>query len=221
MRRFVLGALLIVLAGPPLLILLYRFVPPPATPLMVMRLFEGEGLAREWVSMSRIAPDLRAAVIAAEDNLFCVHGGFDWDSLRQAYADYRRGAGLRGASTISMQTAKNVLLWPGRTLVRKGLEAWFTTLIEALWDKPRILEVYLNVAEWAPGVYGAEAAARHHFGKAAADLSRREAALLAAVLPNPRRWSASRPTQYITRRAATIQRRIGQLGPLLDCARSV
>jgi len=199
------------------MILVYRIVPPPFTPLMIIRLVQGEGIDKDWVPIERIAPDLRAAVIAAEDNRFCDHSGFDWKELRDAYDDYRSGDSLRGASTISMQTAKNVFLWPSRTLVRKAVEAWFTTLIELQWPKRRIMEVYLNVAEWGPGVYGAEAAARAHFGKSAADLSRREASLLAAVLPNPRRWAAGKPTGYISRRANVVAGRIGQLGPLLDC----
>src|SRR3546814_885552 len=172
LRRTAITLLLAAAFGPPLLIFVYRIVPPPLTPLMLIRLFEGEGLERDWVPIERIAPALRGAVIAAEDNLFCVHGGFDWAALRRAVDDYRSGDGLRGASTISMQTAKNVLLWPGRTFVRKAIEAWFTLLIELQWDKRRILEVYLNVAEWGPGIYGAEAAARTPFGKSAADLSR-------------------------------------------------
>ena len=217
LRRFLAILLLALLLVPPGLVLIYRIVPPPLTPLMVIRLFEGEGLDRDWTPLARIAPELRAAVIAAEDNLFCEHSGFDWKALRQAFDDYRDGDSMRGASTISMQTAKNVFLWPGRTMVRKAIEAWFTTLIELAWPKRRILEVYLNVAEWGPGLYGAEAAAQHHFNKPAADLSRREAALLAAVLPNPRRWSASKPSNYIAGRATTIQRRMGQLGPRLDC----
>lgn len=218
LRRWLGIAALVALLGPPATILIYRIVPPPFTPLMIIRLVEGEGIDRDWVPMERIAPDLRAAVIAAEDNRFCEHAGFDWGALRDAYDDYRSGDSFRGASTISMQTAKNVFLWPGRTMVRKAVEAWFTMLIELQWPKRRVLEVYLNVAEWGHGIYGAEAAAQAHFGKAAADLTRREASLLAAVLPNPRRWSAGKPTGYISRRANVISTRIGQLGPLLDCA---
>lgn len=218
LRRWLAAAALLIVLGPPTAVLVYGVVPPPATPLMLIRLTEGAGIDRDWVPIDRISPHLRAAVIAAEDNRFCEHRGFDWSALRDAYDGYRSGGTLRGGSTISMQTAKNAFLWPGRTLLRKGIEAWFTTLIELQWSKRRILEVYLNVAEWGPGIYGAESAARIHFGKAAADLTRREAALLAAVLPNPIRWSASKPTAYISRRANTIARRIDQLGPLLDCA---
>jgi monofunctional biosynthetic peptidoglycan transglycosylase len=216
--RRLLVALLAIFIGLPLTgVLAYRVLPVPVTPLMLIRLTEGEGLAKDWVGIDRISPHLPASVIAAEDNRFCRHGGFDWVEMRNAWAAARDGDRLRGASTISMQTAKNLFLWPGRSYLRKALEFYLTPLIEFAWPKRRIMEVYLNVAEWAPGVYGAEAAARHHFNKSAADLTRREAALLAVVLPNPRNWSAGRPSEYIAGRAATIQRRVGQLGPLLDC----
>ncbi|MDJ0934712.1 MAG: monofunctional biosynthetic peptidoglycan transglycosylase [Kiloniellales bacterium] len=195
----------------------YRVVPPPMTPLMVIRLAEGESMERDWTSLAQISPHAVKAVIAAEDNLFCSHRGFDWDALMQALAEHRRGERLRGASTISMQTAKNVFLWPGRSLFRKGLEAYLTPLIELAWGKRRIIEIYLNVAEWGRGIYGIEAAAQRHFGKRAARLSRWEAALLAAVLPNPRAWSASNPGPFVRQRARVYLRRMEQLGPLLDC----
>ncbi|MFC4352856.1 monofunctional biosynthetic peptidoglycan transglycosylase [Fodinicurvata halophila] len=211
---------LVVLVGmPATFTLLYTVLPVPATPLMVARLFEGEGWSHDWVPREEISPSLGFAVIAAEDNLFCAHNGFDFESLQMAWREWQAGEGARGASTISMQTAKNLYLLPVRSLLRKGVEAYLTVYLEILLSKQRILEIYLNIAEWAPGVYGAEAAARHHFGKSAAQLTEREAALLAAVLPNPRRWSASQPTNYIAGRASTLQRRIHQLGPLLDCAR--
>ena len=209
--------MLIVLLGPPLLLALHRFVPVPLTPLMVIRLAEGEGLRKDWVPLEKIAPALPQAVIAAEDNLFCEHRGFDWKALEGELKTYASGERARGASTITMQTAKNLFLWPGRTLARKALEAWLTPQIELLWPKRRILEVYLNIVEFGPGIYGAQAAAQAHFGKPASDLSRREAALLAAVLPNPREWSASRPSEYIDRRARTILTRTEQLGPMLAC----
>lgn len=199
---------LVLLLGPPLLLLLYRAVPAPATPLMVLRLFEGEGWQRDWVSLDRIAPALRRAVIAAEDARFCGHGGFDWREIGIAWDDYQSGERLRGASTISQQTARNLLLWPGGGFPRKAVEAYLTTLLELLWPKRRILEVYLNIIEWGPGLYGAQAAAQAHFGRDAASLGAREAALLAAVLPNPRRWSAAQPTGYITQRAGTIRARM-------------
>ena len=209
---------LILGVGLPLcLIAAYRVVPPPMTPLMVIRLAQGEGLERDWVSLSDISPHAAKAVIAAEDNLFCSHSGFDWNALIDAVDEHRRGEKLRGASTISMQTAKNVFLWPGRSFLRKGLEAYLTPSIELLWGKRRIIEVYLNVVEWGPGIYGIEAAARQYFGKGAAQLSRWEAALLAAVLPNPRAWSPSNPGPFVQSRARTYLRRVQQLGPMLDC----
>lgn len=218
-RRILLWSFVVVVILPLVLTLILRVVPPIGTPLMVLRLFEGEGIAKDWVAAERISRHLPLAIVAAEDNRFCEHHGFDVKAIREALAEARGGERLRGASTISMQTAKNVFLWDGRNFLRKGLEAYLTLYIEALWPKRRIIEVYMNIAEWAPGVYGAEAAARHHFGKAAADLTQREAALLAAVLPNPRGWSAGRPGNYVAGRASTIQRRIGQLGPMLDCVR--
>lgn len=217
LRKAVIAVALVVLAGPPLGVVLYRVLPPLMTPLMIIRLFEGEGLTRDWTDLEAISPYLRAAVIAAEDNLFCEHHGFDIGSLEDAYQDWADGERARGASTISMQTAKNLFLWPGRTLLRKGLEAYATVWLELLWPKDRIAEVYLNIVEWGPGLYGAEAAARHYFGVAAARLSRGQAARLAAVLPNPRAWSPVKPSAYIRERARTLERRMGQLGPRLAC----
>jgi monofunctional biosynthetic peptidoglycan transglycosylase len=189
-------------------ILLYGLVPPPVTPLMVQRLFEGEGLQRQWASRQAIAPDLFRAVIAAEDARFCEHYGFDAVELDKALRDWRRGRRIRGASTITMQTAKNLFLWPGRNLVRKGAEAYLTPWLELGWSKARILELYVNVAEWGPGIYGAEAAARAYFGKSAVALSAGEAALLAAVLPNPREWTPAKPSAYVRERARTIRTRM-------------
>ncbi len=218
-RRLALWVFTILVLLPLCCTLVLRVVPPIATPLMLLRLFEGEGLSKDWEPLEKISPHLPLALVAAEDNRFCEHRGFDVEAIREAWEEARQGGRMRGASTISMQTAKNVFLWDGRNYLRKGLEAYLTLYIETLWPKTRIIEIYMNVAEWAPGVYGAEAAARHHFGKAAADLSPREAALLAAVLPNPRAWSAGKPGNYVAGRASTIQRRVGQLGPMLDCVR--
>lgn len=195
-----------VLGLPAALVALYRFVPPPVTPLMLIRAAQGEATDHRWVPLSRISPSLARAVIASEDERFCSHHGFDWDALAESWHAYRAGRRLRGASTISQQTAKNLFLWPGRSLVRKVIEAYLTAQLELLWSKSRILETYLNIVEWGHGVYGAEAAARAHFNKSAAALTPREAALLAAVLPNPRRWSADRPTPYVEERAARIER---------------
>ena len=188
---------------------IYRFVPPPLTPLMGIRLFEGNWISKDWVSYEEISPNLARAVIAAEDSGFCSHWGFDIEAIRKALRYNEKSGRLRGGSTISNQTAKNAFLWPGDTILtryaRKAIEPYFTLLIEGMWGKKRILEVYLNVVEWAPGVYGAEAAAQHHFGKSAAKLSRREAALLAAALPNPREYNAGKPGPYVSRRAGQIQ----------------
>ncbi|WP_114861366.1 monofunctional biosynthetic peptidoglycan transglycosylase [Azospirillum brasilense] len=200
---------------------LYRVVPVPATPLMLIRAAGGSGLAHDWVPLSQISPHLARAVIASEDTLFCGHGGFDWAAIEGAFEDNEEGRRLRGGSTISQQTAKNAFLWPDRSWTRKGIEAWFTLLIETLWPKSRILEVYLNIVEWDDGVYGAEAAARHHFKKPASALTRREAALLAVVLPNPRNWSPNPPGTYVARRAAIIERRMAvvERDGLADCAK--
>ncbi len=157
MRRFLIRAVLLVLLAPTALVLLYRFVDPPVTPLMLIRSAEGEPLHYRPVPLDHISSHLIAAVIASEDNLFCRHMGFDLDALRTEVSNWIDGERPRGASTISMQTAKNILLWPDRDLLRKGLEAWFTPQLELLWDKRRIIEVYLNVAEMGPGIYGAEA----------------------------------------------------------------
>jgi monofunctional biosynthetic peptidoglycan transglycosylase len=170
------------------------------------------------VPWEEIAPVMRQAVVAAEDNLFCGHSGVDWDSLEAAAKAYAAGERSGGGSTISMQTAKNLFLWPSRSIIRKGLEVPLTAAIEVLWPKRRILEVYLNIAELGPGIYGVEAAAQHHFKRAAKDLTPRQASQLAAVLPNPLEWQPVPPDDYVARRAGVIRTRIRQLGPLLDCA---
>ena len=188
---------------------IHRFVPPPATFLMVTRAMEGDEMNYRWRSLNDISPRLVEAVIASEDSTFCAHRGFDMKAIEKALKANERGGRIRGGSTISQQTAKNVFLWPGRDWVRKGLEAGYTVLIETLWGKRRIVEVYLNVAEWAPGVYGAEAAAQHWFGKSAGELSAREAARLAAILPSPRRYDAASPGPYVRRRASRVQAAMG------------
>ncbi|MFC2972139.1 monofunctional biosynthetic peptidoglycan transglycosylase [Azotobacter bryophylli] len=204
--------------GSALLVLVLRWVPPPGTALMVERKLESWvddqpiDLQRTWRPWAELPDDLKMAVIAAEDQQFAHHWGFDVDAIRAALAHNERGGTLRGASTLSQQVAKNLFLWSGRSWLRKGLEAWFTTLIELFWPKHRILEVYLNSAEWGDGIFGAEAAARHHFGVGAPYLSARQASLLAAVLPNPRQWSAGRPSAYVNRRAGWIHRQMRQLG---------
>jgi len=157
-KKLLAAVLILFLAGPPLVLLLYRFVPPPVTPLMLIRLAEGEGLDYRWQPIEAISPQLPRAVIAAEDNRFCEHWGFDFTELGNTVDDWFAGERVRGASTISMQTTKNLLLWPQRQMVRKLLEAWLTWQLEFLWPKSRIIEVYLNVIEMGPGIYGAEAA---------------------------------------------------------------
>jgi monofunctional biosynthetic peptidoglycan transglycosylase len=220
LRKVLIAALAILAGLPAALILIYRFVPPPITPLMLIRMAEGAGIAKRWMPLSRISPNAADAVITSEDNRFCIHHGFDFGAIREAVEEYRDRGELRGASTISMQTAKNLFLWPGRSWLRKGAEAYLTVLLEFLWPKQRILEVYLNIAEWGDGIYGIEAAAEANFRKPAAKLTRHEAALLAAVLPDPRGWRANPPDSYVAERAEEIAGRIPQLGELLSCVRS-
>ena len=193
---------------------LLRIVPPPMTFLMSSQALAGSGLDYRWRSLGDISPRLVEAVIASEDAGFCSHYGLDMEAIQKAMRDNARNEArgrerFRGGSTISQQTAKNVFLWPGRDWVRKGLEAGYTLLIETLWGKRRIMEVYLNVAEWAPGVYGAQAASRYWFDKDADALTPREAARLAAILPSPRRYSATSPIGHVRRRAARIQAGMG------------
>jgi monofunctional biosynthetic peptidoglycan transglycosylase len=206
------------LIGSLLLVVLYREVPPPATPLMLIRRIEGYPIDKAWRPLAAISPNLVHAAMAGEDARFCEHHGFDWEAIRDAWQRYQAGARrLHGASTISMQTAKNVFLWPGRDWLRKGIEAYFTVLIELAWGKARIIEMYLNVVEWGPGVYGAEAAAQFYFHKPAAALGADEAARLAAVLPDPLKWSPSRPDHYVAARAAFIRAQMPEL-PLATAA---
>ncbi|MBU1376992.1 MAG: monofunctional biosynthetic peptidoglycan transglycosylase [Alphaproteobacteria bacterium] len=198
--------LIVFFIGPVVVVAVYRFVPPPLTFLMVQRAVEGHGFARQWVPIERISPALVRAVIAAEDARFCEHHGFDMNAIEKAMKANAKGKKLRGGSTISQQTAKNVFLWPGRDWVRKGLEAWFTVLIEVGWGKERIMEVYLNSIEWGPGVYGAEAAAQKNFHVSAAKLTSAQAARLAAIVPKPLSWKAATPGPYMKRRAGSINR---------------
>lgn len=200
---------------------LYRFLPVPVTPLMVIRLWEQAfdkekemRLKKDWVSISKISKNVPQAVIAAEDQKFMDHNGFDLEAMKTAWENNQKGKRIKGGSTITQQTAKNVFLSPSRNLIRKGLEAYFTFLMELIWSKERIMEVYLNVIEMGEGIYGIEAAAQTYFNKPAAKLSKREAALIAAVLPNPRRWNPARPTAYISGRQAWILRQMNNLKPV-------
>lgn len=203
--------LLVIVVVPVIAVAVYRLVPPPVTPLMLIRAAEGAPIYRRWAPLPQISPFLVRAVVSSEDARFCFHHGFDFEEIGAALDRFRAGGKLRGASTISQQTAKNILLWPHGGFLRKGIEAYVTALIELAWPKSRILEVYLNVVEWGDGIYGAEQAAESHFHKPAAALTRREAALLAAILPNPRVLSVERPTRYIEDRVATIEARMTQV----------
>ena len=205
-----LGLILLVLVAVPVVgVLLFAVVPPTPTILMLQQAAKGQGLDYRWRGLNDISPNLVNAAIAAEDARFCSHHGFDMEAIQKALDHNAEGGRMRGGSTISQQTAKNVFLWPSRDWVRKGLEAGYTVLIETVWSKRRIMEVYLNVVEWAPGVYGAQAASRHWFGKDADELTAREAARLAAILPAPRRYKAASPGPYVRRRASRIQAAMG------------
>lgn len=204
----------IFLVGSIALVIAFRWLPIPVTPLMLLRVDENLvnghpiGLAYHWTPREEISLRLKSAVIASEDWKFFEHNGFDWPAIEKALRHNQRSARVRGASTISQQTAKNVFLWPSRSWVRKGLEAYFTVLIEVLWSKDRIMEVYLNVVEFGDGIYGVGAASNIYFHKLPAQLSSSEAALLAAVLPNPRRLLVAHPSPYVRFRQTMIQRRM-------------
>lgn len=201
-------------------VLLYRFVPVPATPLMFIRAVQTNGETsgwnwqHDWVPMKEISPHLPLAVVSSEDQLFLSHNGFDIKSIEKALENNRKGKRVKGASTISQQTAKNLFLWPGRSWLRKGLEVYFTFQIEMLWPKERILEVYLNSIEMGPGIYGAQAAAQYWFGKPASQLSRDESAALAAILPSPLKYKARPASPYIQGRKAWILGQMRNLGTL-------
>jgi monofunctional biosynthetic peptidoglycan transglycosylase len=185
----------------------YLFFDPPRTILMLQRAAEGETIRHYPIPLNRMSPHIVRAVVAAEDSRFCEHDGFDVEAIQDAMESNARGGRVRGASTISQQTAKNLFLWPDRSWVRKGFETYFTALIEFMWPKRRIMEAYLNAAEWGDGNFGIEAAARARFGVSAADLTPLQAARLAAVLPNPNRWRADSPGPYVRRRSATLVQR--------------
>uniref|UniRef100_UPI0040491924 monofunctional biosynthetic peptidoglycan transglycosylase n=1 Tax=Flavobacterium sp. TaxID=239 RepID=UPI0040491924 len=198
-------------------VVLYKFVPVPFTPLMAIRAIEHKSANKEmicshdWVPLQEISPNLQKAVISSEDGLFLEHNGFDFVSIAKAFESNKKGKKIKGGSTISQQTAKNVFLWQGRSYVRKGLEVYFTVLIEFIWGKERIMEVYLNSIEMGDGVYGAQAAAKHWYRKDAKNLTKYEAAGIAAILPNPRRFKASNSSSYINKRKAKISNYIGHV----------
>lgn len=205
-------------------VLAYRFINPPITFLMVQRNWERKAdgkpakIKKEWVKFEEISDNMKRAAVSAEDALFLQHMGFDIKAIEKAYKSNekkgKKSKKIKGGSTISQQTAKNVFLWPGRSYVRKAFEAYFTLLIEVLWSKERILEVYLNIIEMGDGIYGAEAAAQKYYGHSCRKMSRSEAALLAACFPNPRRWTPTKATSYIQHRKYLIMRNMRRLGPL-------
>ena len=200
-------AALLFVGGSLLMVLAYRFVPPPITLTMIGDIVGGRSITKNWVPLRQIDPDMPRAAIAAEDGNFCRHNGFDFTAIRKALAGNEAGRRYRGGSTISQQTAKNVFLWQGRSWLRKGLEAWFTTLIETLWGKRRIMEVYLNVAETGVATYGVDAAAQRYFHHGADRLSPTEAARIAAILPLPRKRDAIAPHGFVRRYGDRIARR--------------
>lgn len=217
-RRLLWGVLTLLLASA-LPVVALRWFDPPTSAFMLARRWEATSAGQEafrshyrWVDADAISPQLPIALVAAEDQHFPQHHGFDVAAIRDALEERENGEGGRGASTISQQVAKNLFLWSGRSWLRKGLEAYYTVLIEALWSKPRILEVYANIAEFGDGVYGAEAAAQRYFRKPALHLTAAESARLAAVLPNPKRFRVEAPSAYVLRRQAWIQRQVRQLG---------
>lgn len=200
-------------------VLLYRWVPPPATLHMLKRRAEAGAAGKDkpqiryrFVPLEEMSQQLPLAVVASEDQRFPVHNGFDVDAILDAFQRNRKGGNIRGGSTISQQVAKNVFLWHGRSYFRKAVEAYFTMLIEALWGKERILEVYLNIAEMGDGVFGVEAASQKYFNKPAKYIGRQQSALLAAVLPNPIKFSAGNPSAYVRKRRSRIARAMGSLG---------
>ena len=203
-------------------VLAYRFINPPITLLMILRNIERKSdgktfkTEKDWVDFKEISDNMKRAAIAGEDQKFVHHMGFDISAIGKAYsANTKNNSGkIKGGSTISQQTAKNVFLWPGRSWIRKGFEAYFTILIEIFWSKERILEVYLNVIEMGDGIYGAEAAAKGYYGKSCRNLTRSQAAMIAACFPNPIRWTPLHPTRFIRHRHYLIMQNIRRLGPL-------
>jgi monofunctional biosynthetic peptidoglycan transglycosylase len=217
----VVTALLTLLTLPIFLSLYYAVLPPPISALMIERLPMARSIDYRWVPLAAISPELAKAVVTAEDARFCQHQGVDWRAVQDVVEEAFDGdeQPIRGASTIAMQMVKNLFLWEGRSVIRKAMEVPLALWIDTIWPKKRVIEVYMNIVEWAPGIYGAEAAARKHFGKSAKTLSRREAALLASVLPNPLKRRAGRPSLGVKRKAGVIEKRVGEMGALLDCVR--
>jgi monofunctional biosynthetic peptidoglycan transglycosylase len=221
-RRLAAILVIVLVVVPPASVLVYRLVPPPITILMIERLIQGHGMDYRWRPLSQMSRALPQAAVASEDQLFCQNHGFDFDAMERALRHNERDPNrIRGGSTISQQTAKNVFLWPGRDYVRKAIEAWYTVLIEAIWGKPRIMEMYLNVVEFGPGVYGAEAASERFFHVHASQLTAVQAARLVAVLPKPLTWDAAQPGRFVARRTGHIGRAMGAVrsDDLAGCVR--
>jgi monofunctional biosynthetic peptidoglycan transglycosylase len=215
--RFIRTLVIVFFVGSISWVILARFVPVYLTPLMFIRSIEAVIVGemprneKDWVSIDEISPNMVQAVVASEDNLFKTHYGFSFNDIGKAIKHNKKGRRIRGGSTISQQTAKNVFLWPQRSYIRKGLEAYFTVLIELIWSKERIMEVYLNVIETGDGVYGVEAASQRFFNKSAAKLTKSQAALIAASLPNPRKFKIGNPSGYMLRRQAKIKSLMGKI----------
>jgi len=223
LRRILLGLAGIFFVVSFSLTVLYAILPVPLTPLMVIRCIQQANdpkrevrLEKDWVSFENLPMNLKLAVVCAEDQIFFEHTGFDHKSIEKAIEHNQTHRRKRGASTISQQTAKNAFLWPARSWVRKGLEVYFTFLIEKVWSKPRILTVYLNIIEFGDGIYGAEAAAQHYYKKSAKDLTREQAAMLAAVLPNPLKYKVKNPSRYVLRRQQWILEQMRMWGNTID-----
>lgn len=220
LRKIIKYALLFFFLSTALSVILLRYIPVYITPLMVIRSVQhvtrGESpvYRHTWVPLEKISADLPQAVVASEDNLFLQHHGFDFDQIKKAMQENKTRKRARGASTISQQTAKNVFLWPGHSLLRKGLEAYFTVLIELIWGKERIMEVYLNSIEMGENIYGAEAVAREHFGTTARKLTKSQCALVAATLPNPVRFNSARPSAYMLKRQQQILSLMNKITPV-------
>lgn len=201
--------LLLLILGLVVLLLILRFVPPPTSAFMLQSPYP---VTQHWIDIDKLPAHVPLAMVASEDQRFPAHFGVDWAEISKALEQYDDGGGLRGASTISQQTAKNLLLWPGRSLMRKGLEATLAIALETIWGKKRILEVYLNIAEFGQGIYGVEAASQHYFGKPATKLTRHEAARLAVMLPSPRKRDPRNLTPYLRERTAWVEQQMKQLG---------
>ena len=217
--RWGLYALAFLVAWPVVMTLVYAVVPPPVSNILLLRALSGASIDKQWVSLEEMSPSLPRAVISSEDARFCEHHGVDWHEFQGVIEDAmdKDEAPVRGASTIPMQTAKNLFLWDGRFAIRKLIELPLAMWMDLVWSKRRMIEIYLNIVEWAPGVYGAEAAAQYHFRKSAKKLTKKEAALLAAVLPNPIKRNAGKPSKGVKRIANRILIRMAGMGPYLTC----